>query len=143
MAKLPLTDVEEALIIASISYAEHKTSGELRVHMEPSCKGDAYARAVAVFEELKMHQTEARNGVLIYIAFDSKKYAIVGDSGIHQKLGEIYWEEVKKNLQSNFKNGNIAAAITIAVIDIGHQLSAHFPFRKNDTNELSNEISKG
>ena len=141
MPTLPFTGIEEELIVAAIRYAEHKTSGELRVHIEADCKADPYERAVAVFGELKMHETAARNGVLIYIASGDKKYAIVGDSGIHEKLGDHYWQDIKDTMLASFVKGYIAAGLVQAIIDIGHQLSAHFPSLDDDKDELSNEIS--
>ncbi|MBI3233431.1 MAG: TPM domain-containing protein [Bacteroidetes bacterium] len=141
MAVTPFTPIEEELIVSAIRYAEHKTSGEIRIHIEASCSSDAYKRSVEVFNELKMHETEARNGVLIYVAFKDQKFSILGDTGIHEKLGDLYWEDLKKQMAEKFSKGLLCNGIVLGIMEIGNQLSFHFPYRKDDANELSDEIS--
>ena len=77
---------KEALVRA-IQTAEKNTSGEIRVHLEQVCKGDPCLRAAYVFSKLGMFRTKDRNGVLIYLALKSHKFAIIGDSGINEKVG--------------------------------------------------------
>lgn len=141
MAVTPFTPIEEEFIVAAIRYAEHKTSGELRVHVEANCISDPYQRAIKVFEELKMHETAQKNGVLIYLAFQDKKFAIIGDTGIHQIVGSNYWDRLNVEMKNIFAEGYIASGLVHAICSIGHQLSSHFPYLKNDENELSDEIS--
>src|SRR4051812_13501731 len=91
---------EQQQIIEAIEKAEMNTSGEIRLHLENFCFGNELKAARKVFTNLKMHQTAERNGVLIYIATYSHKIAIVGDEGIHQKLGTTFWQElVEKMIQ--------------------------------------------
>ena len=79
-------------VVEAIGVAEKCTSGEIRVHVEPTCKcGDPYARAVEVFDRLEMYKTDARNGVLIYIAYKSRMLAVIGDKGITDKVGVNFW----------------------------------------------------
>jgi len=87
-----LTKDEQAQIVKAIESAELNTSGEIRVHLESLCSGDPFKRAVYLFNKLKMHKTKDRNGVLIYIAFESKKFAIIGDSGINEKVSDNFWD---------------------------------------------------
>ena len=110
---------EQQLIIDAIQTAEKNTSGEIRVHLENFCFGNEVKRGQKVFTKLKMHATKERNGVLIYIAVSSRKIAIIGDEGIHQKLGNEYWENLVKNLISQFqknKKGEQRFAFFIALI---------------------------
>ena len=77
------TEPQEEQIINAIRQAELNTSGEIRVHIEENCKGDAVDRATQVFGELSMHETELRNGILFYIATEAHKFSVIGDQGIH------------------------------------------------------------
>lgn len=138
-----LSKDEQEQIVKAIESAELNTSGEIRVHLESFCGGDPFERAVYLFNKLKMHKTKDRNGVLIYIAFESKKFAIIGDSGINAKVPENFWDKEKEQLLSFFREGEIAKGL-ITVIEIaGNNLKSYFPYQTDDTNEQSNEISFG
>lgn len=129
-------------VVNAIGVAEKCTSGEVRVHVEPTCKcGDPYARAVEVFNKLEMYATEARNGVLIYVAYKSRKFAIIGDEGINKKVGTDFWVQEKDVLAQYLKEGRQADGLCEVITMIGKSLSEHFPYQKDDVNELSDEIS--
>lgn len=134
---------QEQALIQSIEAAEAKTSGEIRVHVEPRCKEeDPFARAVALFAELEMHQTEQRNGVLFYIAYEDHRFAIVADEGIHQKVPPHFWEEVRDVMQAEFKAGKPLEACQKGIALAGEKLQHFFPADPSQGNELSNEISR-
>ena len=101
-----LTSEEEQEIVAAISMAEKETSGEIRVHIEKTTSKVPYDRALEVFEELKMHQTELKNGVLIYLAVADKTFVICGDKGINDVVPEDFWDTTKDAMMSHFKSGN-------------------------------------
>ena len=129
-------------IVEAIGVAEKCTSGEIRLHVEPVCKcGDPYERAVEVFNKLEMYATEARNGVLIYIAYKSRKYSIIGDDGINRKVGADFWEKEKDILAEYLKSSKAADGLCEVIQMIGDNLSKYFPYQKDDVNELSDEIS--
>ena len=88
-----------------------------------------------------MHKTEQRNGVLFYLAVQDKKFAILGDAGINQKVPDNFWEEIKSEVIANFKNGDFAGGLSSGIVKAGEQLKAHFPYQEDDVNELDNEIS--
>lgn len=148
-----LTQEEEQAIVAAIGVAEKNTSGEIRVHIEKgsSHKGEdenqtpmaPVERAVEVFHQLQMDNTQERNGVIIYVAVKSKQFAIYGDKGINEKVGHDFWDCTKDIMLSHFKNGNFKQGLIDGVLRAGEQLKKHFPYQSDDTNELSNEISKG
>ena len=139
---IPKTEL--AKIVKSIEEAERNTSGEIRVHIEKICKSaDPLERAVSIFSKLKMDRTKERNGVLIYIAYKSKKLAIIGDIGINSKVPENFWQETKDILIEGIKSGNEVDSICRAVIDAGMKLKEFFPYTKDDKNEQSNEVSIG
>ncbi len=135
------TKPDEARIIAAIGEAERNTSGEIRVHLEKTLEADAVEEATRTFEQLGMHQTAARNGVLIFIAPEHRKFAIIGDEGINQIVGEDFWKEERDLMQEHFRQGAFADGICLAIAQVGEKLKAHFPFQTDDTNELSDEIS--
>ena len=130
-------------IVGSIEQAELETSGEIRFHLESRCKGDVLKRAVQVFKNLHMHKTELHNGTLIYLATIDKKYAIVGDKGINEKVPDNFWEDVKDEMSEKFKNNEFVTGISNAVLKIGEKLKEFFPYQSDDINELSDDVSIG
>ena len=143
MAKKFITAEEEAAIIDAIASAETQTSGEIRVHIESKCKTDAVDRAVEVFYSLKMEQTQEKNGVLLYVAINDRKLAIIGDSGINAVVPDGFWDSTRDFLVEHFKKGEVAAGLIGAINKAGDQLKSYFSFREDDQNELSNDISLG
>lgn len=132
---------EQELIVNAIQTAEKNTSGEIRVHLESFCWGDAMERAQKVFNKIGMAGTKEQNGILIYIATESHKIAVIGDSGIHKKLGKEYWDHIVQNMVSKFKSGQQAQGLADAIIDCGIQLKQYFPYASDDKNELNDSIS--
>ncbi|MCK3686007.1 TPM domain-containing protein [Maribellus sp. YY47] len=137
------TEQDKLQITNAIRVAETNTSGEIRVHAESHCAGDVLDRAAYLFEKLEMHKTELRNGVLFYLAVEDRKFAILGDAGINQKVPENFWESTKDVVITKLKEGLYAEALADGIVMAGEQLKAHFPYQKDDVNELSDEISFG
>jgi uncharacterized membrane protein len=135
------TKEQQAHIGAAIKEAEEATSGEIRVHIESTLEGDVLDRAAWVFKKLGMHKTAERNGVLFYLAVVSRKFAIVGDAGINAKVPAGFWDNVKELLEDHFREDRFAEGLAIGISKAGLQLKDHFPWRKDDVNELSDEIS--
>jgi uncharacterized membrane protein len=137
------TDTEKQELIKAIGSAEMLTSGEIRLHVENTCKGDAFQRGLKVFSKLHMHETELRNGVLFYIAAADKKFAIVADKGINDKVPDGFWDSIKENMRNKFAKGEFLLGLVQGIEQTGEQLQTHFPRKKDDRNELSDEISFG
>jgi uncharacterized membrane protein len=137
------TEENKLQIANAIRVAEMNTSGEIRVHIEKYCKGNVLDRAAYIFEKLEMHKTQLRNGVLFYLAVEDHQFAILGDAGINQKVPENFWETTKELVLSKFKDVNLTEGLTSGILMAGEQLKTHFPYLKEDVNELSNEISFG
>lgn len=137
------SDKEKESIINAIKNAELNTSGEIRVHIEPRCKGDILDRAADVFHHLKMDKTELRNGVLFYLAVNSHQFAIIGDKGINAVVPENFWVEIKEMMAEHFKEGEFAIGLSNGIEKAGESLKKHFPYQTDDTNELPDEISFG
>lgn len=140
-AKNFFTKDEQQQIVDAIREAERNTSGEIRVHLDNFCFGSVVKKAEKLFQKLGMFQTTDRNGILIYIAVLSHKIAVVGDKGIHQKLGTEYWENIVKEIVDAFAHHKKADGLTKGIINCGHQLKIHFPYQDNDKNELNDSIS--
>ena len=129
-------------IISAIRRAEHKTSGEIRVHVRHKCKEDVLEEARKIFHRLRMHKTKHKNAVLIYVALDSRQFAILGDRGIHEKVGDLFWNETRDKMRALFAEGRIWGAIIAGVMDAGQKLKVFFPAKKGNKNELPDTLTK-
>ena len=138
-----LSTIEEQEVVEAIRLAEKNTSGEIRVHLENTFKGDIDSRALEVFSILKMHHTHLQNGVLIYAAVQSKSFGIYGDKGINDCVVPDFWKSTKTIIENHFKSGNYKQGLVDGILHTGEQLKKHFPITDSDKNELTNEISKG
>ena len=138
-----LTASEERDIVEAIRLAELNTSGEIKVHIEKTANGDATNRALEVFHTLKMDNTKLQNAVLIYVAIEDKIFVIYGDVGINNVVPNNFWNSTKDIIQSHFKVGNFKQGLVEGIQKSGEQLKTYFPYSNLDTNELSNDISKG
>ncbi len=127
----------------AIMNAELDTSGEIRVHIENNCSGDVLDRAAFIFKQLGMNNTELRNGVLIYLAVKNRRFAIIGDTGIHQVVPENYWNDIKSNMLNQFRENRFTDGLLEAIAATGIQLKKHFPHHRDDVNELSDDLSFG
>jgi|ERR1035437_2844339 uncharacterized membrane protein len=140
-AKNFFSEREKEEIVDAIAKAELNTSGEIRVHVEDSCKENVFKRGVTVFTKLKMNKTELKNGVLFYFSVKNKKFAIVADKGINDVVKPDFWNEIKEQMQTDFLSQNFTTGLCKAIKTTGIQLAEYFPLAADDKNELSNEIS--
>lgn len=138
-----LTKEEEQAVVEAIRMAENATSGEIRVHLEKTTLLEPYDRAKEVFHDLNMDATELKNGVLIYVAVQDKAFIICGDKGINDVVPNDFWDCTKDVMMAHFKTGNFKQGLIDGITRAGEQLQKYFPFQEGDSNELSNEISKG
>jgi len=138
-----LTTIEEQEVVEAIRLAEKNTSGEIRVHIENTFEGDIEQRTLEVFSILKMHNTKQRNSVLIYVAVQNKAFAIYGDQGINHVVASDFWNHTETVIENHFKSGDFKQGLVDGVLHAGEQLKQHFPISDLDSNELTNQISKG
>ncbi|MGM0588426.1 MAG: TPM domain-containing protein [Bacteroidota bacterium] len=136
-----LTEQQEQQVVQAITEAENTTSSEIRVHIEHTCDGEPLERAKEVFADLAMSETELNNGVLLYLATDDHKIAIYGGKGIHEKVGQAFWDSTIKQMIGHFKADEFEEGMVEAVKNIGEQLAKYFPYQDGDENELSDDIS--
>lgn len=136
-----LPEPERQRVKAAIAAAERQTSGEVRVHLDEHCEDPALDRAAFVFAELDMHRTKQRNGVLLYVNVTDRQVAVIGDGGIHAQVGQHFWDDVLELVRLHFIGGRFAEGLIAGVERIGEKLREHFPWERDDRNELSNEIT--
>lgn len=137
------TNEEKQKIVDAIRLAEKNTSGEIRVHIDKTCAEDVLDRAAWWFKQLKMEKTKQRNGVLIYIATESKKFAIIGDAGINAVVHKDFWESTKNAMLDYFKQNRFVDGVVYGVLEVGVRLKDAFPYQADDVNELNDDISFG
>ena len=137
-----LSKTEEQEIVQAIVEEKKNTSGEIRVHLEEHTEKSPLERAQEVFFELKMDETQDRNGVLFYVCVSDKKFAILGDKGINEAVESDFWDCTKDTVIANFKEGNFKKGLVEGILRAGERLKKYFPYQSDDTNELSNEISR-
>ena len=129
-------DIKQAILNAELD-----TSGEIRVHVENNCPGDVLDRSALMFEKLGMKKTELRNGVLIYLSLNHRKFSIIGDAGINAVVSANFWDTIKDEMLTHFREAKFTEGLIIAITKAGEQLKKYFPHQKDDLNELSDEIS--
>lgn len=136
---------EKQQLIAAIQKAEQRTSGEVRLFIESKCRFmDPVDRAKEIFGQLEMERTELRNATLVYVAVDDKQTAVFGDAGIHEKVGEDYWQKVVSSMITEFRQEKLADGICTAIGKLGEALTHYFPYDKDtDKNELPDDIVFG
>ena len=137
-----LQQLAHADIVAAIRRAEQKTSGEIRVFISRKAVDDPVAAGQAQFDRLGMRQTSHRNGVLIFVAPTARKFAILGDTGVHEKCGDTLWSDVAANMSRGMASGDFTASILGAVSAVGEALARHFPHRPDDDDQLSNAVGQ-
>lgn len=138
-----LSSEDLAMLKATIAEAEKRTSGEIRVFIEDNAEDGPLDRAAFLFARLQMHRTRLRNGVLIYLDYDDRKFAIIGDKGIHEKVGDDFWDQIKNNMTVKFREGKFFEGLTNAVRETGIALEKYFPYSGGDRNELPDDVIIG
>jgi uncharacterized membrane protein len=126
---------------AAIRAVERRTSGQIRVAVARFYFwGDVRRAADAAFARLRMHQTRRRNGVLLFVAPRRRRFAVVGDAGIHERVSDGFWRQISELLQTDFRAGDLTAGIEHAIMTIGDRLAEHFPPDPGGDNELPDRV---
>jgi len=136
-----LTLIDVKRVEEAIRIAEHQTTGEIRVSVAGFFWGNVHSAAEKTFARLGMRQTEHRNGVLIFVVPARRKFAVLGDAGIHQKVGQVFWESISQAMSKEFRAARFTEGLIHGIAEAGKQLAAHFPpVAGEDRNELPNEV---
>ena len=132
--------LEHDCIVRAIAAAEASTSGEIRVFIQRGEVADPVAAARQQFERLGMTQTRERNGILIFVAPRAQKFAVIGDQGVHEKCGDLFWQTLTLAMRAHFQAQNFTDAVVHAIRETGQLLAQHFPRRPDDRDELPNTV---
>ena len=135
--------LDDQQIAEAIAQAEKTTSGEIRVFVSETSVADPLVEAEKQFVRIGMTKTAQRNGVLIYFAPKSQKYAVIGDKGVHEKCGQKFWEHITEEMTPLLKGGKYTEAVILAVKEIGAALAKEFPPVAGDKDELPNRVERG
>ena len=139
-AKEFLDQLHRAKIVAAIREAEKKTSGEIRVFISRKSIENPLEAAQGHFVEMGMEKTLERNGVLIFVAPRTHKFAVVGDVGVQTHCGDTFWTELAQEMSGHFKKSDFTSGIIHGVRKAGDLLAQHFPRKPGDKNELPDEV---
>lgn len=134
--------IRDAAVIQAIKAAESRTTGEVRVMVTWKKTGDPVRDAWRAFAKLKMDCTAQRNGVLIFVAPAARKFAIVGDEGIHRHCDEAFWNKLAVDLEHGFRAGDYTTTLVQVIREIGDVMARHFPGRHDDVNELPDDVAR-
>jgi len=135
-----LSKAESAKINAAIKRAENNTSAEIKLVIARHCWGNMKTKASRIFRELGLDRTKERNCVLIVFVVTNREFLIYGDQGIHEKVGQEFWDEVRDKMAGAFREDSFGQGISDGVSLIGERLSRHFPYQRDDVDEISDEI---
>jgi uncharacterized membrane protein len=136
--------IDQERIQGAIESAERRTSGEICVSVAPLFWGSIEKAADKAFTRLGMARTKERNGVLFFVVPARRKFVVLGDRGIHERVGQEFWNSVAAAVSEKFRDGDFTAGLVKGIEQVAEQLVAHFPFdRTTDKNELSNEVDFG
>lgn len=135
--------LDDARITEAIREAEAGTSGEIRVFIADGTPADPLKAAQREFERLGMQRTPMRNGVLLYFAPRCRRFAVVGDEGIHFRCGAPFWESVARDMEAHLKAGRFQDAVLSGIRRAGAELTRHFPKHRGDRNDLPDDVVRG
>ncbi|HEY2614465.1 MAG TPA: TPM domain-containing protein [Chthoniobacterales bacterium] len=139
-----LSKLDHDRLAGAIKALEAGTSGQIRIFIQRGkLEGDPVAAAQEKFHKLGMEKTEERNSVLIFVAPRARKFAVVGDEGVHQKCGEEFWQRLVEKMRAHFQNENFTDALTEVIEETGEVLARHFPRTSSAQNESPDEIVEG
>jgi uncharacterized membrane protein len=136
--------VDPDRIRAAIAAAEKETSGEIRVSVSRFFWGQVRRVAERAFVRLGVSRTRDRNGVLFFIVPGRRKFVVLGDAGIHAKVGQEFWDCVAGKMSDHFKKGEFTEGLVAGIGEAGRELAAHFPYdASTDVNELPDDVDFG
>jgi uncharacterized membrane protein len=139
-----MVTIDKDRIKQAIRKAERRTSGEIRVSVSPLFWGDVRKAAEKAFKRLGMSATKDRNAVLFFVVPARRKFVVLGDSGIHEKVGEEFWHHLVRALSEKFKKDDFTGGLVAGIEAVGEHLAKHFPSHAaSGTNELGDDVDYG
>ncbi len=135
--------IDEERVRKAIDEAEGRTSGEIRVSIAPFFWGSVEKAARRAFRRLGMERTRDRNGILFFFVPARRRFAVIGDEGIHARVGPDFWPKVVAAVAARFRKAEYTEGLVAGIETVGRELAAHFPHAETDVNELPNDIDFG
>ena len=135
--------IDQEKVKAAIRKAEHQTSGEICVSVAPLFWGNIEKAADKAFTRMGMTRTRERNGVLFFVVPSRRKFVVLGDRGIHEKVGQEFWNRIAAGVSEKFREGDFTGGLVKGIEEVGQQLATHFPYLPTDKDELSDEVDFG
>jgi uncharacterized membrane protein len=130
--RLFMPKIDHERVLAAVRAAEAKTSGEIRVLVARHKAPEPVPAAQDYFNKLGMAQSPHRNGVLIFLAPLSRRFAVIGDSGVHEKCGDAFWNELAEAMGARFRKGEFTEGLVHGIERAGDLLAKHFPRSAGD-----------
>lgn len=119
--------VDKARVREAIAAAERTTSAPIHVSIAPYFWGNVRRTAERAFRKHGLARTSDRNGVLFFVVPSRREFAIIGDAGAHEALGQPVWDAIAKLVQERFSHGDPTAGLVMGIEAVGHDLARHFP----------------
>jgi len=139
-----IKSIDTERIEKAIREAEKQTSGEIRVSIALFFWGKIRPAAEKAFSRLGMTNTRDRNGILFFIVPSRRRFVVLGDEGIHAKVGQEFWERIAAAMSEQFRKGEFTEGLIKGIQEAGERLAAHFPYSQvKDISELSDKIDFG
>ena len=139
-----LSKLDHDRIVGAIKTAEASSSGQIRIYIQRGkLEGDPVIAAQTKFHKLGMESTKERNGVLVFVLPRARKFAVIGDEGVHKKCGDEFWQQLVEKMRAHFQNENFTDALVEAIEETGKLLGRHFPKTSASTNELPDNVVEG
>jgi len=135
-----LTPAESDRVNAAIKNAERDTSAEIKLVVARHCWSDIKNKASGIFKKLGLDKTKEHNGVLILFIVTNREFLVYGDQGIHEKVGQDFWNDIRDRMSADFHEGRFADGICDGIELIGKKLAEYFPHKRGDINEIADEI---
>jgi uncharacterized membrane protein len=136
--------IDSDKIRKAIEAAEKRTSGEICVSVAPLFWGSIEKAADKAFGRLGMTRTTQRNAVLFFVVPARRRFVVLGDRGIHERVGQEFWNSVAAAVSEKFREGDFTAGLVHGIERVGEQLATHFPFEsRTDKNELADDVDFG
>jgi uncharacterized membrane protein len=132
---------EQNQISRAIEQAEKATSAEIKLIVLRHCWLDIKRKAAELFKKQGLDKTQQRNAVMILLVTTNHEFLIYGDEGIHQKVGQSFWNDVKDAMAAHFDRDEFGTGLQVGIERIGEKLHTYFPSQLDDKNEIGDEIS--
>jgi len=133
--------IDQRQVKRAIEAAEHRTSGEICVSVAPLFWGSIEKAADKAFVRLGMTRTKDHNGVLFFVVPARRKFVVLGDRGIHDRVGQEFWDSVAAAISAKFRDGDFTGGLVNGIEKVGEQLATHFPYDPStDKNELPDDV---